>query len=103
MKSTTQQRGPTSPKIEVSIGELFDRICRIEALLERPTNAVTHLSLRRELAQLLEASPITVFDSGFSSLLKDLKQLNSDLLELKEKACLQEKQELFDSRFIEVS
>ncbi|MCF8260379.1 MAG: DUF6165 family protein [Melioribacteraceae bacterium] len=89
-------------KIEVSIGELVDKITILEIKLKNVTDAEKIKNVKTELDILkkgLENIPI----NDTHKLYVDLKEINQALWDIEDKIRIKEKNKEFDQEFIELA
>ena len=93
-----------SIKIELSIGELLDKISILQIKAERITDPLKLENISRELDVLMSLwndSPYS--DKNLASEVNELKKINEALWEIEDKIREKERNKLFDSGFIELA
>jgi len=93
-----------SIKIELSVGELLDKITILQIKAERIEDAAKLENVNKELSVLLslwEASPYSQND--LKAQINELKAINEELWDIEDKIRDKEKQQEFDKEFVEVA
>jgi predicted nucleic acid-binding Zn-ribbon protein len=99
--ATPQARMPT---VEVSWGELIDKITILEIKTQRLTSPQAVANVRKELAALngafceLKSAP-----AGLDALKRDLKSINEMLWDIENRTRAKEAAKTFDQEFIELT
>lgn len=93
-----------SISIDVSYGELIDKITILEIKVERVTNSAKLLNIRKELALLKGISEAHIQnDSTVQELTNKLRFINVHLWEVEDKLRKKEQCKIFDDEFIELA
>lgn len=92
------------PTIEVSWGELVDKITILEIKVQRLTSPAAVANVRKELAALVRAlagvgSPPAVFEE----LKRELKAINETLWDIENRTRAKEAAKIFDQEFVELT
>ncbi len=90
-----------SIKIDISVGELLDKITILQIKAERIHDQAKLVNVKKELAVLLsqwEASVYIKADLGENMMA--LKEVNESLWEIEDKIRLKESKQLFDEEFV---
>ena len=93
-----------SIKIELSIGELLDKISILQIKAERIDDPSKMKNINKELAVLMSLwndSPYS--DTNLSSEINELKNINEALWDIEDKIRDKERNQLFDKDFIELA
>jgi hypothetical protein len=93
-----------SIKIELSVGELLDKITILQIKAERIEETAKLENVNKELSVLLslwEASPYSQND--LEAQINELKAINEELWDIEDKIRDKEKEQEFDKEFIEVA
>ena len=89
------------PTIEVSWGELIDRITILEIKEQRLTSPAAVGNVRNELASLMRVfGTLTPVPVGLDSLKRELKAINEALWDIENRTRAKEAAKLFDDEFI---
>ena len=89
-------------KIEVSVGEVVDKVTILEIKLERVRNEEKLKHIRLEY-DLLKQAMQSVGMTAESEVFRELKAVNLRLWEIEDKIRLKEKSKKFDDEFIELA
>lgn len=96
--------GMTSIRVEVSLGEVIDKITILEIKSERITDAAKLSHVRAELDHLRYEWTSAVPPSGtLNGLVRDLKKVNEQLWEIEDAIRLCEQRSDFGVRFVELA
>ena len=93
-----------SIKIELSIGELLDKISILQIKAERIDDPSKMKNINKELAVLMSLwndSPYS--DTNLSSEINELKNINEALWDIEDKIRDKERNQVFDKDFIELA
>lgn len=90
-------------KIEISDGELLDKISILEIKLERITDESKLKNIEAEYAVLTVAAAKLLEDEQVYTLYKKVKAVNETLWDLEDSIRLKEKSKSFDEEFIRVA
>ena len=93
-----------SIKIELSVGELLDKISILQIKAERIDDPSKMKNINKELAVLMSLwndSPYS--DTNLSSEINELKNINEALWDIEDKIRDKERNQLFDKDFIELA
>ena len=92
------------PTVEVSWGELIDKITILEIKEQRLTSPVAVANVRKELGAasrtIAELNPVP---AGFDGLKKELKAINEALWDIENRTRAKEAAKTFDQQFIELT
>ena len=92
------------PTIEVSWGELIDRITILEIKERRLTSPDAVANVRKELAALMRVfGTLAPVPAGLEALKRELKALNEALWDIENRTRAKEAAKLFDAEFIELT
>ena len=92
------------PTIEVSWGELIDRITILEIKERRLTSPDAVANVRKELAALMRVfGTLAPVPAGLEALKRELKALNGALWDIENRTRAKEAAKLFDAEFIELT
>jgi post-segregation antitoxin (ccd killing protein) len=92
------------PTIEVSWGELIDKITILEIKEQRLTSPVAVANVRKELAALVRAlAGLDPAPAALDGLKRDLKALNETLWDIENRTRAKEAAKTFDQEFIELT
>ena len=92
------------PTIEVSWGELIDRITILEIKEQRLTSPDAVANVRKELAALARVlGTLAPVPAGLEALKRELKALNGALWDIENRTRAKEAAKLFDAEFIELT
>ena len=92
------------PTIEVSWGELIDRITILEIKERRLTSPDAVANVRKELAALARVlGTLAPVPAGLEALKRELKALNGALWDIENRTRAKEAAKLFDAEFIELT
>lgn len=92
------------PKIEVSWGELIDKLTILEIKQQRLTSPVAVANVRNELAVLNRAfEKLTPAPAALDALKRDLKAINEALWDIENRTRAKEAAKSFDREFIELT
>jgi len=93
-----------SIKIELSIGELLDKISILQIKAERITDPLKLENINRELDVLMSLWDDSHYsDKKLVSELNELKKINEELWEIEDKIREKERNQVFDDGFIELA
>ncbi len=88
-------------KINISIGELFDKVSILEIKLSRIKDNLKQREIKNELNQLL---PIfNELENKATEIYKNLKLINEQLWDIEDKIRIKEKEKAFDDEFISLA
>jgi hypothetical protein len=94
----------TSPTVEVSWGELFDKITILEIKERRLGSPQAVANVKRELAKLAAAaSDMQSQKPAIHSLKEELQAVNESLWEIEDQIRAKEAAKEFDAKFIELA
>jgi len=94
----------SAPKVQISWGELIDKITILEIKVQRLNSKVAFENVRRELLSLDSvANPILAERPDLESLKQQLKLVNQALWDIEDKILAKEAAKLFDQEFIELA
>ena len=94
----------TTPKIEVSWGELFDKITILEIKEQRLGSPEAVANVKRELATLVAAaSDFQNREPAICSLKQQLRTINETLWDVEDEIRAKEAVQEFDTHFIELA
>ena len=92
------------PTIEVSWGELIDKITILEIKEQRLTSPAAVANVRKELAALVRAlAGLDPAPAALDGLKRDLKALNETLWDIENRTRAKEAAKTFDQEFIELT
>ena len=92
------------PTIEVSWGELIDRITILEIKEQRLTSPDAVANVRKELAALMRVfGTLAPVPAGLEALKRELKALNEALWDIENRTRAKEAAKAFDQEFIELT
>jgi post-segregation antitoxin (ccd killing protein) len=92
------------PTIEVSWGELIDKITILEIKEQRLTSPAAVANVRKELAALIRAlAGLDPAPAALDGLKQDLKALNETLWDIENRTRAKEAAKTFDQEFIELT
>ena len=92
------------PTIEVSWGELIDKITILEIKEQRLTSASAVANVRKELAALVRAlAGLDPASAALDGLKRELKALNEALWDIENRTRAKEAAKTFDQEFIELT
>ena len=101
MSSSAQPPARTLPTIEVSWGELVDKITILEIKEQRITAPAPAANVRKELASLMRAfGALTPVPAEIDALKRELKAINEALWDIENRTRAKEAAKLFDDEFI---
>jgi hypothetical protein len=93
-----------NPKIQISWGELFDKITILELKLENLESESALRNVRTEYESLYSIYTKAFRDDTVANkLLADLKEINQQLWATEDKIRIKEKEKSFDNEFIELA
>ena len=96
--------GPSAPSVQISWGELFDKITILEIKVQRLNSQVATEKIRRELAVLGSvANDMLSEQPQLISLKQQLKSVNAVLWDIEDKIRAKEAAKSFDQKFIELA
>ena len=87
--------------IEVSIGELLDKLTILEIKKERISDPLKLQHIEKEFSILKERSEEYLRSEEISAIFEELKKVNSDLWTIEDDLRDMESQKRFDSEFVE--
>lgn len=91
-------------EVEVSAGELLDKICILEIKMERIKDETKLKNVRVELSHLINVQNRAVqFDARVKSLFQKLKETNESLWEIEDEIRAHEKAKDFGPEFIHLA
>jgi hypothetical protein len=94
----------SAPNVQISWGELLDRITILEIKVQRLNSQVATEKIRRELAVLNSAANNILSEQPHLMALKQqLKSVNEGLWEIEDKIRAKEAAKSFDQQFIELA
>jgi hypothetical protein len=94
----------SAPKVQISWGELIDKITILEIKVQRLTSKETTKNVCRELAALNSiASAVVSERMDIENLKQQLKSINETLWEIEDKIRAKEAAKSFDQHFIELA
>lgn len=94
----------TAPDIQISWGELIDKITILEIKEQRLLSKQSLTNVRNELAALLDVAQHTLAERKDVATLKEqLKSINQTLWEIEDKIRAKEAAQLFDQEFIQLA
>ena len=92
------------PTVEVSWGELIDKITILEIKEQRLTSPAAVANVRKELAALVRAlAGLDPAPAALDGLKRDLKALNETLWDIENRTRAKEAAKTFDQEFIELT
>jgi capsule polysaccharide export protein KpsE/RkpR len=94
---------PSNPKIEVSWGELIDKITILEIKESRLASPQALAGVRRELHLLQSAARDIASNPEVSELKTELSSVNQELWQIEDDIRAREASQTFDARFIELA
>lgn len=101
MSSSAPPPDRALPTIEVSWGELVDKITILEIKEQRITAPAAAANVRKELAALVRAfAVLTPVPAGLDGLKRELKAINEALWDIENRTRAKEAAKLFDDEFI---
>jgi Family of unknown function (DUF6165) len=104
MTSSPKTTFATTPKVQVSWGELIDKITILEIKEQRLKSPEAAANARRELAALVSfAQEILSQQPDLAALKEHLKSVNEALWDIEDKIRAKEASKLFDQQFIELA
>lgn len=89
-------------KIEISVGELVDKVSILEIKLEKITNKEKLSNVKKEFNLLNEAMNSLGIDASDSNY-RDLKNVNLALWDIEDKIRIKEKNKNFDEEFVQLA
>ncbi|MBV9331867.1 MAG: hypothetical protein JOZ55_09980 [Alphaproteobacteria bacterium] len=92
-----------SPRIGVSWGEFFDRLCILEIKQERLASSGARAAAAQQIAQLKTSTAPMPSQEGLRALVKDLRGANEKLWDLENQIRACEAVADFGPRFVEVA
>ena len=93
-----------SIQIDISVGELLDKITILEIKRERISDTVKLENINRELLLLTQQWQSSAYkDVGLDQEKQALKQVNEKLWDIEDEIRLKEKQKQFDDEFIQLA
>ena len=93
-----------APKVQVSWGELIDKMTILEIKEQRLTSREALANVRRELAALLSVTDdFFAQRSDLASLRKELRSVNEALWDIEDKIRAKEAAKSFDQEFIDLA
>jgi hypothetical protein len=104
MDSSPKTSFAIAPKVQVSWGELIDKITILEIKERRLKSREAAANVRRELAQLVSiAHDILSRQPDLASLKEQLKSINEALWDIEDKVRAKEALKSFDQQFIDLA
>src|SRR6185436_14497596 len=94
---------PPDPKVQVSWGELMDKITILEIKEKRLSSPDAVANVRRELGVLRNAAGALVSRADIAALLIELRAVNEKLWDIEDEIRAKEGACTFDARFIELA
>jgi len=98
-----QQPALAAPNVEVSWGELIDKITILEIKQQRLTSPQAVANVRRELAALSRVVQELNPPKALDALTQSLKSINETLWEIEDRIRAKEAARSFDAQFIELA
>lgn len=93
----------TAPSIQISWGELIDKITILEIKEQRLLAKESIVNVRNELAALMSVADCTLARKDVAALKKELKSINETLWEVEDKIRAKEAAQSFDQEFIQLA
>jgi hypothetical protein len=90
-------------KIEISNGDIIDKLTILEIKLQHITNNQQHANINNEYEYIKDCTDNLMNDSIIYDLYLQLKNINKELWDIEDKIRIKEKNKLFDSEFIELA
>jgi hypothetical protein len=102
--NSLRKRNTPAPKVQISWGELFDKITILEIKLQRLKSEAATSNVRRELTALNRVASKVLSQRPEVELLKQqLKMVNDALWDIEDKIRAKEATKSFDRQFIELA
>lgn len=92
-----------APSIQVSWGELIDKLTILEIKEQRLLTKESIVNVRYELAALMSVADRTLARKDLAALKKELKSINETLWEVEDKIRAKEAAQSFDQEFIQLA
>jgi hypothetical protein len=93
----------TAPNIQISWGELVDKITILEIKEQRLLSKESIANVRNELAALMNTADRTLARKDVAALKAQLKSINETLWEVEDKIRAKEAAQSFDQEFIQLA
>ena len=93
----------TAPSIQISWGELIDKITILEIKEQRLLSKGSIVNVRNELAALMSVADRILAREDVAALDKELKSINETLWEIEDKIRAKEAAQSFDQEFIQLA
>jgi valyl-tRNA synthetase len=93
----------TAPSIQISWGELIDKITILEIKEQRLLSKGSIVNVRNELAALMSVADRILAREDVAALEKELKSINETLWEIEDKIRAKEAAQSFDQEFIQLA
>ncbi len=90
-------------RVEVSAGEVLDKLSILTIKMERITDPVKSANVTKEYSILHEEATEAFLNKEVASLFEELYDVNSTLWEIEDKIRLKESQKQFDQEFINLA
>lgn len=90
-------------KVEISNGELLDKISILEIKLNNITNQDKLTNVKKEYVELLEVGEHLFKDVQLQPLYYQLKETNQQLWNVEDEIRVKEKQKIFDEEFVNLA
>jgi hypothetical protein len=104
MNTTQNLKAPFNPTIQVSWGELIDRITILEIKEQRLTSPESVGNVRREIAALIiAAQDVHSKHALIAQLKQELKVINETLWDIEDSIRAKEAAKIFDQEFIDLA
>lgn len=104
MNSSAEPPARAAPTVEVSWGELTDKITILEIKMQRLISPAAVANVRNELAALERAAAVLKpAPAGLDALKQDLKAVNEALWDIENRTRAKEAAKTFDQEFIELT
>jgi hypothetical protein len=91
------------PKVEVSVGELLDKLTILSIKQERITDISKLKHIEKEISVLEKESENLLQNNEINSLFEDLKKVNSELWKIEDDIRILESEKNFGNEFIELA
>jgi hypothetical protein len=92
-----------APSIQISWGELIDKITILEIKEQRLLSKESIVNVRNELAGLMSIADRTLVRKDVAALKKELKSINETLWEVEDRIRAKEAAQSFDQEFIQLA
>jgi predicted nucleic acid-binding Zn-ribbon protein len=104
LSSSTEPSGRAQPTIEVSWGELIDKLTILEIKQQRLTSPAAVANVRNELAALRRVfETLDPAPTALDAMKRDLKTINEALWDIENRTRAKEAEKSFDREFIELT